>query len=200
MYLIKSLKEYLEDLAAKLPAPGGGSAAALVGALGVALLEMVANFTIGKEKYKASEEEITRVQSACQKIREELTRLIDEDVAVYKNVSKAFSGKEQGVIQAALKDAASVPMGVCNLCHEAIGYCHVLLEKGNVKLASDVGVAASFLASAFESALLNVEINLASIKDKEFLAQAKKALGPQEALVKATHRQVMEDTKKIMTN
>ena len=75
-----NLKKYLDDLAARLPAPGGGSAAALTAAAGAALISMVANFTIGKEKYKSAEEEIGNVLSSAEDLRRKLTNLVDEDV------------------------------------------------------------------------------------------------------------------------
>ncbi len=90
MYIEQSLKKYLDDLGAKLPAPGGGSASALVGAVGISLLEMVGNFTIGKEKYKEFEKELKEILDRLKKIRTRLQELIDEDVKVYRKVSEAY--------------------------------------------------------------------------------------------------------------
>lgn len=118
MYLEGKFKEYLDDLAAKKPAPGGGSAAAAVGALGVSLLSMVANFTVGKEKYKEVQPEIQEILSSSEKLRAELQKLVDEDIAAYQEVSAAYKMPKEAeqdkktrteAIQTALKDAMAVP-------------------------------------------------------------------------------------------
>ncbi len=158
MYRNKILKTYLDDLAAKKPAPGGGSAAALVGALAAALLSMVANFTIGKDKYLAYEKEIKEVLRKSESIRKRLLQLVDLDVAVYMCVVAARD-KSQSRQKIALKKAACVPTEVARLCYEAINLCPTLAEKGNKNLISDVEVAAEFLLAAFNSALINVKIN-----------------------------------------
>jgi Methenyl tetrahydrofolate cyclohydrolase len=158
MYAKKCLKIYLDDLAARKPAPGGGSAAALVGALAAALLSMVANFTIGKEKYKAHEKEIKEVLKKSERIRNRLLQLVDLDVKAYTCVVEARDKSEKQK-KIALKKAACVPTEVARLCYEAINLCPVLAKNGNKNLISDVEVAAEFLLSAFNSALINVEIN-----------------------------------------
>ncbi|MFB0526548.1 MAG: cyclodeaminase/cyclohydrolase family protein, partial [bacterium] len=89
-YRSERLEKYVDDLAAKLPAPGGGSVVALVGALGVGLLSMVSNFTLGKEKYKQSEEEIKKILDRSEDLRKRLTELVDEDIRVYDKVSGAY--------------------------------------------------------------------------------------------------------------
>ncbi|MDP2939303.1 MAG: cyclodeaminase/cyclohydrolase family protein [Candidatus Omnitrophota bacterium] len=158
MYSNKSLKQYLDDLAAKKPAPGGGSAAALVGALAVALLSMVANFTIGKEKYKVYERDIKNILKKSQRIRKRLLQLVDLDVQAYMCVVEARDKSEKHK-KIALKKAACVPFEVARLCYEAINLCPTLIKKGNKNLVSDVQVAAEFLLAAFNSALINVKIN-----------------------------------------
>ncbi|MFH1406549.1 MAG: cyclodeaminase/cyclohydrolase family protein [Candidatus Omnitrophota bacterium] len=172
-------KKYIEDLAAKLPAPGGGSAAALTGALGVALLEMVCNFTLGKKKYAQSQEDVKNILSGCQALRQRLTELVDEDVVIYKKLDEAFKTKIDSEIEAALKQATFVPVEICSLCHRALKFTPALIEKGNSNLVSDVGVGVSLLSAAFESALYNVDINLKNIKDKVFIVKTHEALGPQ---------------------
>ena len=175
MYIERKYQDYFDDLAAKKPAPGGGSAAAAAGALGVSLLSMVANFTIGKEKYKDVEAEIQQILDTAEKSRAELQKLIDEDVAAYQKVSAAYKMPKDTeedkrarteAIQTALKDAMAVPLAICRNLFEAARLCEPLLEKGNINLVSDVGVAAEFIASGFAAALLNVEINLSGIKDR----------------------------------
>lgn len=162
MYKDSPIKEYLNDLAAKLPAPGGGSASALTAALAVALISMVANFTIGKPKYKQYEEEIKSILEKSEKLRGELLNLVDLDVVAYKSKN--------------IKDCLDVPFMICRLCGEAIKLCPPLLQKGNVNLISDVGVAAVLLESAFVSAYFNVDINLKAFTDKELARDMKKEL------------------------
>ncbi len=161
MYAFRSLKRYLDDLAARLPAPGGGSASALVGALGCGLLSMVANFTIGKEKYKRFEREIKKILNLTENYRKRLLELVDLDV-------KSFKEKD-------FKKATQVPLEVCQICVKAIKFCPVLEKKGNQNLISDVEVAREFLKAAFKSALANVKINLPKIKDKNFIKKVTKS-------------------------
>jgi len=181
------LKNYLDDLAGKKPAPGGGSAAAFSAALAVSLLSMVANFTVGKEKFKAVEAEIKKSLALSEDLRLRLLALVDEDVAGYKKVAAAYKlpkesaedKKKRGVeIEKALKEALAAPFAVCKCCHQAIKLCPVLAEKGNVNLVSDVGVAVVLLESAFQSGLINVEINLNGIKDQGFIVEIRGALEP----------------------
>lgn len=204
MYLEGKFKEYVDDLAAAKPAPGGGSAAAVVGALGVSLLSMVANFTIGKEKYKGVEPEIRKILSSSEKLRARLEELVDEDVAAYQKVSAAYKmakdTEEQKkarteAIQAALRTAMAAPLAVCRNLSEAMKLCQPLLEKGNANLVSDVGVGAEFIASAFTSALLNVEINLASINDSGLVTKLRQELSKKEKEIQIIRGKVINETK-----
>lgn len=179
MYLDGTIRSYLDDLSAKKPTPGGGSAAALVGATGVGLISMVANFSEG--------EGIEEILKRAEDLRQRLTELIDQDVAVYQKVSAAYKlpkgkpaqkVKRTRAIQDSLKEALAVPLEVCRLCHEAIRLCGPLAEKGKVGLISDVGVGACLLEAAFQSAILNVEINLKGLKDESLIIETRKVLEP----------------------
>jgi len=176
------VQEYLDKLAGKLPAPGGGSAAALAGALGAASGAMVASFTVGKKKYADVEEEIQGHLDAIEAIRGEMARLVDEDVTAYGAVGAAYGmpkGTEEekaartAAIQEALKAAAAVPMRLAEQCAALVEHLPPLLEKGNPNLVSDVGVAAKLAEAACECAWLNVEVNLAYIKDDDFTNHAR---------------------------
>lgn len=200
-----SLKKYLDDLAAKLPAPGGGSAAALAAASGVALISMVANFTVGKEKYKSAEDEIKDVLSQAEGLRQKLMNLVDQDVAAYKKISAAFKlpkdnpedkRKRTQAIQQGLKEALGPPLEVCKCSHMASKLCPISAEKGNVNLISDVGVAIALLESAFQAALLNVEINLKSIKDEKFILGIRKTLEPMKKEITAIRKEVENEVEK----
>jgi formiminotetrahydrofolate cyclodeaminase len=182
MYKDKTVSEYLEELGSTKPVPGGGSAAALAGAIGAALLEKVANFTIGKEKYKAVEEEVKGILKTTEKLRGNFLKLCSDDAVAYKKLSDAFKQKQN--VQESLKEAAAVPLEICKRVHEAIKLCGPLKEKGNVNLISDVGVARLILVAAFESALLNVEVNLKSIKDEAFIRRVQNILAPIKMEVK----------------
>lgn len=204
MYAEGKFREYLDDLAAGKPAPGGGSAAAAAGALGVGLLSMVANFTTGREKYKNVEAEIRKVLYSSEKLRGELQKLIDEDILAYQKVSSAYKMPKETeedkkarteAIQTALKDAMAVPLAACRNLFEATKLCRPLLEKGNQNLVSDVGVAAELIASAFESALLNVEINLSAIRDRDFADEISKELSAKGKQIQVIRENIVKQVK-----
>ena len=180
MYIDSNIRKYLDDLSAKLPAPGGGSAAALTGALGVSLILMVLNYTIGKEKYKEFEEELKGALESAKELKKKLSLLIDRDVEVYKRLSATFKSQDGTVKEKALRDAAGVPIEICNCSFEAIKLCQEVMDKTNKNLITDIGVAAELLESAFNSAVFNVDINLKSIKDKDFVINVRKAIDPQK--------------------
>lgn len=201
IYLNSSLKKYFDDLSAKLPAPGGGSACAVTGVLGVSLLSMVANFTVGKEQYKSVEEEIKKIGSELNTLRNRIELLVDEDVAAYQKVSAAYklpktTDEEKNVrekaVQESVKTAMQVPKEVLELSCCGINIARRLVDIGNVNLVSDVGVGILFLDSAVKGAKLNIEINLAGIKDKEFVEIEKKFV---EDMMKDTDRLVSETVK-----
>jgi len=186
-YLASPLTTYLEDLASNKPAPGGGSAAALAGALGAALGSMVANFTVGKEKFAAVEEQTRKALEECERLRGELGGLIQADVEAYGKYAAATglprSSEEEkahraAAIQQAMKAAAAVPMEVCRKCQEILEVSRQLLEIGNPNLVSDVGCAAELAYAAMRSALLNVEVNHAFIKDETYIKAQKEELAP----------------------
>ena len=185
-YRSERLEKYLDDLAGKLPAPGGGSVVALVGALGVGLLSMVSNFTLGKENYRQNEEEIKKILRRSEDLRKRLTELVDEDIRVYDRVSSAYklpriTDKEREVrskaIENACKQALTIPMEVARYCVEGLDLARRLVEIGNVRLVSDVGVAAGLLEAVLKGAELNVKINLKVIEDKNFVEEKVKAIG-----------------------
>lgn len=185
MYLNESLEKYVDDLAAKLPAPGGGSATALVNSLASALNSMVSNFTIGNEKFKTNAEEVKKVLESSEKLRIELLNLTEEDVKLYSKVSRAYKlpkstseekNKRVEMIQIALKDATKVPLRTFEISIEILRLSKILLNLGNPNLVSDVGVAACLAYASLKSSIINIEVNLASIKDKEFAFSLRKKI------------------------
>ncbi len=200
-YLNQSIKKYLDKLAAKLPAPGGGSASALVGGEGAALLSMVLNFTIDKKGYEEFREEAKELLKKAEAIRERFSSLIDEDVRAYGELNKVFkmpreSDEEKAmkreVMENALKKAEAIPEEICKLSYEGALLSPVILEKGNVNLASDVGVGIALLAAAFKGGRLNCEINLKSIKDNAFCRKARERLDSWEEKVLRLEKDIEE--------
>lgn len=183
-YKDKSLKKYLDDLAAKLAAPGGGSAAALTAALGASLISMVVSFSLGKSKYAQYEEELKAILTKSERLRKDFLDLVDLDVLAYKSRD--------------LKDALHVPFMVCRLCFEGIKLCPPLIKKGNINLISDVAVAAILLESAFSSAYFNVEINLKSIADKKLTKGIRKELNQKEKIIQKIRLQTEVKVGKII--
>jgi formiminotetrahydrofolate cyclodeaminase len=206
-YLKRSLENYLEDLAAKIPAPGGGSASALAGAEGVALLAMVLNFTIGKKGYEEFQERAKEVLEKIEQIMARMSALIDEDISAYEKLDSVFKmpkntegekSKRAGAMEAALKNAMGVPEEICRLVLAAAKFSPVILENGNVNLASDVGVGIELLAAAFMGARLNVEINLKSIKDAGFSRNVREKLDEWEKELLDLKKQVEEKLKRLI--
>ena len=184
MYKDQSLKQYLDDLAAKLPAPGGGSAAALNAALGVSLISMVINFTLGKPKYAVYEKALQQTLEKSEKLRNEFLNLVDLDVIAYKSKN--------------LKDSLNVPFMICRLCYEGAKLCPDLIKKGNINLISDVAVAAILLESAFASAYFNVDINLKMLNDKKLARSIRKELDKKEKEIKKIRTKVEDEVGKII--
>lgn len=174
-YQKKSLKIYLDDLAAKKPAPGGGSAAALVGATGCALLSMACNFTVGKDKYRDVEPEITKALKQTEALRKRFLALVDLDVKAYYRVFNSRKGNPK-VYQKNLINATKVPLEICALAIEGYRLCPLLSKIANKYLNSDVYAAKEILKSCFKSAQFNVIINLPQIKDISFVNQTKREL------------------------
>ncbi|MGQ0444296.1 MAG: methenyltetrahydrofolate cyclohydrolase [Beijerinckiaceae bacterium] len=172
-----SIATFLDELASERPTPGGGGAAALSGAIGAALVSMVANLTIGKKNYEAVSEELAAVNAKAQRLRAELTGAIEEDVTAFDTVMSAYGlpratedekAKRTAAIQAALKDATLTPLHAVKACFEVIRLSAAVAEKGNLNVISDAGVAVLCANAGLRSAALNVFINAKAIKDRDF--------------------------------
>ncbi len=173
-----SIKKFLNILASEEPAPGGGAASALVGAVGTALLSMVANLTVGKQKFKVSEHLMKELLEEASKLQEELTRLISEDAEAFNKVAEVFKmpknteeekAKRKQKMQEALKFATQVPFNIMEKTVEALRLHEKSLGHTNPSAISDTGVGVLCLKAALKGAWLNVKINLNSITDKEFV-------------------------------
>ena len=180
MLIDKKVSNFLDELASNSPTPGGGSVAALAGALGAALISMVGNLTVGKKKYEDVEEDIKKIISSSEKLRYELSKLIEEDVKVFNNFMSTYkmpkeTEDEKKVraekIQESLIEAAKVPLKVAYKCLDILSLSKEVAEKGNINVVSDAGVAVLMAEAALESAILNVKINLGMIKDEKVRAE-----------------------------
>ena len=169
-YKFDTLEKYLNDLAAKLPAPGGGSAAALTASLAASLISMVINFTLGKPKYAQYEVELKKILEESEQLRHRFLDLVDLDVEAYKSRN--------------IRDALDMPLMVARLCAEGIKFCPPLVKKGNINLISDVGVAAVLFEAAYTCAEFNVEINLKGLADKKLTKLIRKELTAKVNLIK----------------
>jgi formiminotetrahydrofolate cyclodeaminase len=172
-----SIQTFLDDLASERPTPGGGGAAAVSGAIGAALVSMVANLTIGKKNYEAVWQDLEAVNAKAEALRAELIRAIDEDVVAFNAVMGAYGlpratddekAKRAAAIQAALKDATLAPVRAVKACFEVIRLSAAAAEKGNLNVISDAGVAVLSANAGLRSAALNVFINAKAIKDRDF--------------------------------
>ena len=177
MFKEQQLQTFLDQLASSASTPGGGSAAAIMGAMGAALVSMVANLTVGKKKYEDVQEEMQGFLDQSEALRERLTGMIQADVDVFDKVMAAYgmareTDEEKSLrsrtIQAALKEATDVPLACAQLCADVIELCRPVAEKGNLNVISDAGVAVLAAHAALRSAALNVYINIGGIRDTDF--------------------------------
>ena len=194
----KSIQKFLNELASKQATPGGGSAAAVLGAQSAALISMVCNLTIGKEKYAAVEEDMKSLLKQSESLREKLTAMIKADVDVFDKLMASYglpknTDEEKQLrsvqIQTVLKEATTVPLECAKACAKTIELSRIAAEKGNTGVISDAGVAVMSGFSGLKSAALNVYINAGSIKDKEF---ANSALADLEKIMNGTETQTEE--------
>lgn len=169
----KSCAEFAEVLASKAPVPGGGGASALVAALGAALCSMVANYTIGKKKYAAVEDDVKAILAEAETLREELLALVEEDAKAFEPLSRAYAipkddpGRDE-VMEQCLRAAAAPPMELLRLSCHAIDLHRELLGKGSVMVLSDVGTGVIFCWGALYGAALNVKVNTKLMKDRAY--------------------------------
>lgn len=179
----QSCEDFIEELASKAPVPGGGGASAFVGAVGVALGNMVANLTIGKKKYADVEEELTVLREKAYVLQKELLLLVEKDAEVFEPLAAAYKlpketeeekAYKEKVMEEVLREASAVPMEIMEKICEAILLHKEFAAKGSVLAISDAGVGATFCKAALEGASLNVFINTKSMKDREYAEELNK--------------------------
>lgn len=200
MYIDRPLRDYLDDLAARSPAPGGGSVAALSAALGASLMSMVANYTIGNPKYKSQEKEAADILIRLEEYRNELEDLVDEDVDAYARLSKVIKGqsKDPAKLEAAYKEAVNPPHQICRIASRCLELCRRLAEIENKNLITDTAIAAILLEGAFFAAKFNVYINLKYIKDMDFIGRLHKELLPLEGKMPKLKEEILEQCEEVI--
>lgn len=177
-----TVEGFINETASSSPAPGGGSVAALNAASSAALIAMVADLTIGKEKYKASEEEMKDIAAKAGALKDQFLSLIDEDSNAFNKIMAAFKlpkdtdeakKARSAAIQEATKGAALVPFKVGETANTLFALAEAVILRGNPNAVTDGAVAAMNARAAVRGAFLNVKINLGSIKDQVFVDDLK---------------------------
>ncbi len=171
------LRGYMDAAASSAPAPGGGSVSATVGALGAALVSMVCNLTLGKEKFAGLEGQVKELVEQAEQVRRELTLLLQNDTTAYNGVIAAYrlpketddeKAARHAAVQEGLIHAADVPLDICRAAVRVCRLAKTAAEIGNPAAVTDAGCAVLFGEAAAQGAALNVEINLGSIEDEAY--------------------------------
>jgi formiminotetrahydrofolate cyclodeaminase len=177
----RSVEGFLDDLASAAPTPGGGSAAAVIGAMGAALLSMVCNVTLGKQGQEAVESDMKAVRDASESLRARLTAMVAADIAAFDGLMAAYrlpksndaeKTRRAEAIQANLRAATETPLACARACAELVDLARRAAEKGFTGVISDAGVGVLAANSALRSAALNVFINAPSLKDRAYATAA----------------------------
>lgn len=167
----KNIDKFLEALASSAPTPGGGGAAALCGALGIALGNMVGSLTLGKKKYADVQKDIAELNAKAEALRAGFVALVDADAEAFAPLSRAYSIPKDDpardeIMEPALLKAAEAPLEIMRKCAEALELISGYAAKGSALAISDAGCAAALCGAAMESAALNVKINTKSMKNR----------------------------------
>lgn len=175
-----SLEEFSQVLGSNAPAPGGGSVAALSGVLGADLVAMVCRLSIGKKGYESFHTELEETLDKAQSLSSSLLERIDLDTEAFNGVMAAFKmaketeedkNSRKAAIQKGFKDAVQSPLGIASECLDVLRLAENLLGKSNSNALSDLGVASLQAHAGLEGAIMNVNINIPSIKDGEFVTK-----------------------------
>lgn len=196
---------FLDALGSRSPAPGGGGASALVGALSASLGHMVCEYTVGKKRYEQFEDDVRAAMSSLTRLGQELQALVDEDASAYSLVSEAYAlGKDDparaGAVNRALGAAAVAPLRTMAACAQALDAFEELSFKGSMLLQADVYCACELAMSALRCARLNVLVNTLSMTDRsrsaELEGRAEALLGRAEPVYENVLARVLKTIKK----
>jgi len=180
--LDQPVRHFLDELASAAPAPGGGSIAALSGAMAAGLLTMVCDLTIGRKQYAEFDDEVRALRERSEMLRAELQVLVQADFDVFTYLAAAYklprttdadAASRRAAIQKVTRGATEVPLRVARAVTALLPLCAPLARHGNRNAVSDVGVAVLLVQAAVPAALLNVEINLAVLEDQLFVRQTR---------------------------
>ena len=175
------VRRFLDELASGSPTPGGGSAAAVIGAMGAALASMVCNLTIGKKGHEGVEAAMRELLDRSEALRARLDAMVADDIAAFDAVMAGYrmpkateseKAARAAAIQAGLKRATESPLACARLCAEVVRLCGPVADQGNGNVISDAGVGVLAGYAALRSAALNVQVNVPQLKDREFAARA----------------------------
>ncbi len=195
-----SMEEFIRELGSSAPAPGGGSVAAMNGAMAAALVEMVANLTIGNGKYEVVHEEMKDVQEQMNSWKIQFVEFIEKDSFAFMELMRAFKMPKEtdeekelrkAEIQRTTKEAARVPFEIGKLAYELLPYAETVIVKGNTNAVTDGMIAVINARAAVKSAFLNVKINLGSIKDEAFVKELADAMDKIESGLDAEEQRLL---------
>ena len=191
----RPVETFLDELASSAPTPGGGSAAAVIGAMGAALISMVCNVTLGKKGHEAVEAEMRSVRDESERLRARLTSMVADDVAAFDGLMAAYrlpkvsdeeKSRRAAAIQSTLRAATEPPLACARACAQGVALSRRAGEKGYAGVISDAGVGVLAANAALRSAALNVYINAPSLKDRGY---AEAALAEIEKLLAESARE-----------
>ncbi|MGV8906121.1 MAG: cyclodeaminase/cyclohydrolase family protein [Acetobacterium sp.] len=186
-YSAKKCTEFVEVLYSKNAVPGGGGAAALVGAVGIALAGMVGNLTTGKKKYAAYEEDIQRILKEAKILQDRILAMIDEDAKNFLPLAKAYGlpketdeekAYKEKTLEECTKVACSVPIEIVEVCYKAVLLHEELVGKGSALAISDIACGVQCLRAAMISGWVNVLININTMKDTAYVADIENRIKP----------------------
>jgi glutamate formiminotransferase/formiminotetrahydrofolate cyclodeaminase len=178
--VVMKVNDFVDEVSRESPAPGGGSIAALAGALGAALASMVSNLSIGKRGSEEVEKHLKPVADKVQEIKDFLLKAVDEDTNAFNNYMAARRLPEKSedekkiknkALQDGLMEAVAVPLSTAKRCAEVIDLAGIAVEKGNINSVTDAGVGAHIAYTGVKGGIFNVLINLKEIEDKKFVEE-----------------------------
>lgn len=196
--LNKNVTEFTVALASKSAVPGGGGASALVGAIGIALGDMVGELTVGKKKYADVEEDVRALMVRAQELRVKLLSCVNKDAKAFEPLSRAYGIPKDDptrdeVMEKCLRDAAGAPLEILDLCCEAIELQREFAAKGSVLAISDAATGVVFSLSAMYGAAVNVKVNTKSMKDRDYAEKINAHVDAQMAKYRPIAEQVYQD-------
>ncbi len=200
-----SCEAFVEVLASKEPVPGGGGASALVGAIGMALGNMVGSLTLGKKKYADVQDDIIALKAKADALQKDLLDLVAQDAEVFEPLSRAYGmpkdtpeqqAEKDSLMEAALRECCGVPLNIMKKCCETIVLHKEYAAKGTAIAISDVGVGVAFCKCALEGASLNVFINTKAMKDRAYAEDINKQADDMLAEYTAMADEIYKDVAK----